>query len=92
MDDLIYEEFKGTGNMELQLDRSLANKRLYPAIDLTKSSTRRDDLLLEKDTLQRMFILRNQLADMRPDEAMEFLRKYMFGTASNEEFLTSMNG
>ncbi|MCB0605348.1 MAG: transcription termination factor Rho, partial [Saprospiraceae bacterium] len=89
---VIFEEFKGTGNMELQLDRSLANKRLYPAIDLTKSSTRRDDLLLEKDTLQRMFILRNQLADMRPDEAMEFLRKYMFGTASNEEFLTSMNG
>jgi transcription termination factor Rho len=92
MDGVIFEEFKGTGNMELQLDRSLANKRLYPAIDLTKSSTRRDDLLLEKDTLQRMFILRNQLADMRPDEAMEFLRKYMFGTASNEEFLTSMNG
>ena len=92
MDGVIFEEFKGTGNMELQLDRSLANKRLYPAIDLTKSSTRRDDLLLEKDTLQRMFILRNQMADMRPDEAMEFLRKYMFGTASNEEFLTSMNG
>ncbi len=92
MDGVIFEEFKGTGNMELQLDRSLANKRLYPAIDLTKSSTRRDDLLLEKDTLQRMFILRNQLADMRPDEAMEFLRKYMFGTVSNEEFLTSMNG
>ncbi|MCB0592397.1 MAG: transcription termination factor Rho, partial [Saprospiraceae bacterium] len=65
---------------------------LYPAIDLTKSSTRRDDLLLDKETLQRMFILRNQLADMRPDEAMEFLRKYMFGTISNEEFLTSMNG
>jgi len=92
MDGVIFEEFKGTGNMELQLDRTLANKRLYPAIDLTKSSTRRDDLLLDKDTLQRMFILRNQLADMRPDEAMEFLRKYMFGTISNEEFLTSMNG
>lgn len=92
MDGVIFEEFKGTGNMELQLDRSLANKRLYPAIDLTKSSTRRDDLLLDKETLQRMFILRNQLADMRPDEAMEFLRKYMFGTVSNEEFLTSMNG
>jgi len=92
MDGVIFEEFKGTGNMELQLDRSLANKRLYPAIDLTKSSTRREDLLLEKDTLQRMFILRNQLADMRPDEAMEFLRKYMYGTVSNEEFLTSMNG
>lgn len=92
MDGVIFEEFKGTGNMELQLDRTLANKRLYPAIDLTKSSTRRDDLLLDKETLQRMFILRNQLADMRPDEAMEFLRKYMMGTSSNEEFLTSMNG
>lgn len=92
MDGVIFEEFKGTGNMELQLDRSLANKRLYPAIDLTKSSTRREDLLLEKDTLQRMFILRNQLADMRPDEAMEFLQKYMHGTVSNEEFLSSMNG
>ena len=92
MDGVIFEEFKGTGNMELQLDRTLANKRLYPAIDLTKSSTRRDDLLLDKETLQRMFILRNQLADMRPDEAMEFLRKYILGTTSNEEFLTSMNG
>ena len=78
--------------MELQLDRTLANKRLYPAIDLTKSSTRREDLLLDKETLQRMFILRNQLADMRPDEAMEFLQKYMNGTTSNEEFLSSMNG
>jgi transcription termination factor Rho len=92
MDGVIFEEFKGTGNMELQLDRSLANKRLYPAIDLTKSSTRRDDLLLDKETLQRMFILRNQLSDMRPDEAMEFLQKYMRGTVSNEEFLASMNG
>lgn len=92
MDGVIFEEFKGTGNMELQLDRTLANKRLYPAIDLTKSSTRRDDLLLDRETLQRMFILRNQLADMRPDEAMEFLRKYILGTTSNEEFLTSMNG
>jgi len=89
---VIFEEFKGTGNMELQLDRTLANKRLYPAIDLTKSSTRREDLLLDKETLQRMFILRNQLADMRPDEAMEFLQKYMNGTTSNEEFLSSMNG
>ena len=78
--------------MELQLDRTLANKRLYPAIDLTKSSTRREDLLLDRETLQRMFILRNQLADMRPDEAMEFLQKYMNGTTSNEEFLSSMNG
>ncbi|RMG80740.1 MAG: transcription termination factor Rho [Bacteroidetes bacterium] len=92
MDQVIFEEFKGTGNMELQLDRSLANKRLYPAVDLTKSSTRRDDLLLDKDTLQRMFILRKHLADMKPDEAMEFLLKNMRSTVSNEEFLTSMNG
>lgn len=92
MDGVIFEEFKGTGNMELQLDRTLANKRLYPAIDLTKSSTRRDDLLLDKENLQRMFILRNQLADMRPDEAMEFLQKHIRGTISNEEFLSSMNG
>ncbi len=92
MDGVIFEEFKGTGNMELQLDRSLANKRLYPAVDLTKSSTRRDDLLLDKDTLQRMFILRNHLADMKPEEAMEFLLKHMQGTRSNDEFLASMNG
>ena len=92
MDGVIFEEFKGTGNMELQLDRSLANKRLYPAVDLTKSSTRREDLLLDKDTMQRMIILRNQLADMRPDEAMEFLRKHMLHTSSNEEFMISMNG
>lgn len=92
MDGVIFEEFKGTGNMELQLDRSLANRRLYPAIDLTKSSTRRDDLLLDKDTLQRMFILRNHLADMKPEEAMEFLLKHMANTKSNEEFLASMNG
>lgn len=92
MDGVIFEEFKGTGNMELQLDRSLANKRLYPSIDLTKSSTRRDDLLLERDELQRMFVLRNHLADMKPVEAMEFLRKHMMHTKSNEEFLVSMNG
>ena len=92
MDSVIFEEFKGTGNMELQLDRSLANKRIYPAVDLTRSSTRRDDLLLDKDTMQRMFILRNHLADMKPDEAMEFLRKHLLNTTSNEEFLTSMNG
>ena len=92
MDNVIFEEFKGTGNMELQLDRSLANKRLYPAIDLTKSSTRREDLLFDKETLQRMFILRNHLADMKPDEAFEFLRKNMVHTSSNEEFLNSMNG
>jgi transcription termination factor Rho len=92
MDGVIFEEFKGTGNMELQLDRTLSNKRLYPAVDLTKSSTRRDDLLLDKDTLQRMFILRNHLADMKPEEAMEFLLKHMQGTKSNDEFLASMNG
>ena len=91
MDGVIFEEFKGTGNMELQLDRSLANKRMYPAIDLTRSSTRREELLLEEGILQRMFILRNHLADMKPDEAMEFLRKQMIGTVSNEEFLVAMN-
>ncbi len=92
MDGVIFEEFKGTGNMELQLDRSLANKRLYPAIDLTKSSTRREELLLDKDTLQKMFILRNHLADMKPVEAMEFLRKHILGTSTNDEFMASMNG
>ena len=92
MDGVIFEEFKGTGNMELQLDRSLANKRMYPAIDLPKSSTRREELLLDKDTLSRMFILRNHLADMKPEEAMDFLRKHMWGTTSNDEFLSSMNG
>ncbi|MEM6965936.1 MAG: transcription termination factor Rho [Bacteroidota bacterium] len=92
MDLVIFEEFKGTGNMELQLDRSLANKRMYPAIDLTKSSTRREDLLMEKDSLQRMFILRKHLADMKPEEAMDFLRKNMRHTYNNAEFLTSMNG
>jgi transcription termination factor Rho len=91
MDQVIFEEFKGTGNMELQLDRSLANRRLYPSIDLTKSSTRREDLLLDKDTLQRMFILRNHLADMKPDEAMEFMKKHMMHTSNNDEFLESMN-
>ena len=92
MDGVIFEEFKGTGNMELQLDRNLANRRLFPAIDLTRSSTRREELLLDKDTLQRMFILRNHLADMKPEEAMEFLRKQIMGTRTNEEFLISMNG
>ena len=91
MDQVIFEEFKGTGNMELQLDRNLANRRLYPSIDLTKSSTRREELLLDKDTLQRMFILRNHLADMKPEEAMEFMKKQMMHTSSNEEFLESMN-
>ena len=92
MDAVIFEEFKGTGNMELQLDRNLANKRIYPAVDLTRSSTRRDDILLDKDTLQRMQILRNYLADMKPIEAMEFLRKQMIYTSNNDEFLNSMNG
>jgi transcription termination factor Rho len=92
MDGVIFEEFKGTGNMELQLDRSLANKRMYPSIDLTKSSTRREELLLDDAILQRMFVLRNYLADMKPDEAMEFLRKHMLNTKTNEEFLISMNG
>lgn len=91
MDEVIFEEFKGTGNMELQLDRSLANKRIYPAIDLTRSSTRREDLLLDEATLQRMFILRNHLNDMKPDEAMSFLKKYMNNTQTNDEFLVSMN-
>jgi len=76
----------------LQLDRTLANRRLYPSIDLTRSSTRRDDLLLDKDALQRMFILRNHLSDMKPEEAMEFLLKQMQHTSSNDEFLASMNG
>lgn len=91
MDQVIFEEFKGTGNMELQLDRNLANRRLYPSIDLTKSSTRREELLLDKDTLQRMFILRNHLADMKPEEAMEFMKKQIMNTTSNEDFLESMN-
>ncbi|MFT4535981.1 MAG: transcription termination factor Rho [Saprospiraceae bacterium] len=92
MDEVIFEEFKGTGNMELQLDRSLANKRMYPAIDLTRSSTRREELLLDEDTLKKMFVLRNHLADMKPDEAMQFLRKHMVGTRNNDEFIASMNG
>ncbi len=92
MDEVIFEEFKGTGNMELQLDRKLSNKRIFPAIDLVASSTRREDMLLDKETLQRMWILRNHLADMNPLEAMEFLLNQMRGTKSNEEFLVSMNG
>jgi len=92
MDEVIFEEFKGTGNMELQLDRKLSNKRIYPAIDMVASSTRRDDLLLDKETLQRIWILRNHLADMNPLEAMEFLKDKMKFTQTNEEFLISMNG
>ncbi len=91
MDDVIFEEFKGTGNMELQLDRSLANKRVYPAIDLTKSSTRREELLLGDAILSRMYVLRKHLADMKPHEAMDFLKKQMAGTSNNEEFLVTMN-
>ncbi|HVS97096.1 MAG TPA: transcription termination factor Rho [Puia sp.] len=92
MDEVIFEEFKGTGNMELQLDRRLSNRRIYPAIDLVASSTRRDDLLLERDVLQRMNLLRVYLNDMNPEEAMNELLKRMRGTKSNEEFLASMNG
>lgn len=91
MDEVIFEEFKGTGNMELQLDRKIANKRIYPAIDLVSSSTRRDDLLLDETTQQRMWILRKYLADMNPVEAMEFVNKSIKGTINNEEFLMSMN-
>jgi len=91
MDEVIFEEFKGTGNMELQLERKLSNKRIYPAIDIVASSTRRDDLLLEKDVLQRMNLLRVYLTDMNAEEAMRELQNRMKGTKSNEEFLASMN-
>lgn len=91
MDDVIFEEFKGTGNMELQLDRKLSNKRIYPSVDITASSTRREDLLMEKDLLSRIWILRNYLTDMTSIEAMEFMRDRMSKTHSNEEFLISMN-
>ncbi len=92
MDEVIFEEFKGTGNMELQLDRKLSNKRIYPAIDIISSSTRRDDMLLDKSTLQKMWVLRNHLADMNSEEAMKMMLKYMVGTKDNNEFLVSMNG
>lgn len=92
MDEVIFEEFKGTGNMELVLDRRLANRRVFPAIDLTASSTRRDDLLLEKEVLQRINLLRVFLSDMKPEEAMHELLKRMRGTKDNTEFLASMNG
>lgn len=92
MDEVIFEEFKGTGNMELQLDRKLANKRIFPAIDINSSSTRRDDLLIGKDALARMYVLRNHLSDMNTVEAMQFLRDRMKFSQSNEEFLISMNG
>lgn len=92
MDDVIFEEFKGTGNMELQLDRKLSNRRLFPAIDLTASSTRRDDLLLDKETLNKVWILRNYLSDMNPVEAMTAIRDRIRRTETNAEFLASMNG
>ncbi|MGE0568140.1 MAG: transcription termination factor Rho [Bacteroidia bacterium] len=91
MDEVIFEEFKGTGNMELQLDRKLSNRRIFPAIDLIASSTRRDDLLMEKDVLNRIWILRKHLGDMNPQEAMEFLLDRLRRTQTNEEFLISMN-
>ena len=92
MDEVIFEEFKGTGNMELQLDRKISNRRIFPAIDLTSSSTRRDDLLLEESTIQRMWVMRKYLADMNPIEAMEFINDRIKQTRNNEEFLISMNG
>ncbi|MGH1385878.1 transcription termination factor Rho [Kordia sp.] len=91
MDEVIFEEFKGTGNMELQLDRKISNRRIFPAIDLTSSSTRRDDLLLDQNTIQRMWVMRKYLADMNPVEAMEFINQRIKQTRNNEEFLISMN-
>jgi transcription termination factor Rho len=92
MDEVIFEEFKGTGNMELQLDRKISNRRIFPAIDLTSSSTRRDDILLDENTIQRMWVMRKYLADMNPVEAMEFINDRFKKTKNNEEFLVSMNG
>ncbi|MDG2343095.1 MAG: transcription termination factor Rho [Flavobacteriales bacterium] len=92
MDEVIFEEFKGTGNMELQLDRKISNRRIFPAIDILTSGTRREDLLLDKETLQRVWILRKHLADMNPIEAMEFMKDRLRSSKSNEEFLVSMNG
>lgn len=91
MDEVIFEEFKGTGNMELQLDRKISNRRIYPAIDITASGTRREDLLVGKDVLQRVWLIRKFIADMNPVEAMEFMKSHMENTLSNEEFLVSMN-
>ncbi len=91
MDEVIFEEFKGTGNMELQLDRRISNRRIFPAIDLISSSTRRDDLLLDENTIQRMWIMRKYLADMNPVEAMEFMEQRIKQTRNNEEFLLTMN-
>ena len=92
MDDVIFEEFKGTGNLELQLDRKLANKRIFPAVDVTLSSTRRDDLLYRPEDVNRIWILRNYLADMNSVEAMEFMKNRLEKTINNQEFLISMNG
>lgn len=92
MDEVIFEEFKGTGNMELQLDRKISNRRIYPAIDILASGTRREDLLMGKETLQRVWLLRKFIADMNPIEAMEFVKNHMQNTKTNEEFLASMNG
>jgi len=92
MDEVIFEEFKGTGNMELQLDRKISNRRIYPAVDLVSSSTRREDLLLEKEHIQRIWVLRNYLADMNPVEAIEFMKDRLQKTKTNDEFLVTMNG
>jgi len=91
MDEVIFEEFKGTGNMELQLDRRLSNKRIFPSIDIVSSGTRREDLLLNKDMMSRIWVLRKFMADMTPMEAMEFLMERIRHTKDNEEFLMSMN-
>ncbi|MGB3585629.1 MAG: transcription termination factor Rho, partial [Tunicatimonas sp.] len=92
MDEVIFEEFKGTGNMELQLDRKLSNRRIYPAIDVPASGTRREDLLMDKEELSRVWILRKLMSDMNSNEAIEFLLSRMKGTQNNDEFLISMNG
>lgn len=91
MDEVIFEEFKGTGNMELQLDRSLSNKRIFPAVNLVASSTRRDDLLQDKETLNKMWIMRKFISDMNPIEAMNTIHDRMIQTKDNDEFLVSMN-
>ena len=92
MDEVIFEEFKGTGNMELQLDRRISNRRIYPAIDILASGTRREDLLMDKADLQRIWILRKHLADMNSVEAMEFVKDRVEASRNNEDFLASMNG
>jgi transcription termination factor Rho len=91
MDEVIFEEFKGTGNMELQLDRRLADRRMYPAIDINRSGTRKEELLLEPETLNRLWILRKLMATLNPVDALEFLLDKMQGTKTNQEFMASMN-